>query len=112
MNDNLKFSLHDFSGVPSPDQRLDILQTLLSDIDHSLSSKEIQTLAMATHGFVAADLAALCNEAAMTALRRYIKFGSSDKYAGALSSLLAELSVSVKRDLSSSANGSGNQRRL
>ncbi|KAH7670711.1 P-loop containing nucleoside triphosphate hydrolase protein [Dioscorea alata] len=83
-------------GVPSPDQRLDILQTLLSDIDHSLSSKEIQTLAMATHGFVAADLAALCNEAAMTALRRYIKFGNSDKHAGALSSLLAELSVSVK----------------
>ncbi|KAJ0972843.1 hypothetical protein J5N97_020802 [Dioscorea zingiberensis] len=72
-------------GVPSPDQRLDILQTLLSDIDHSLNRKEIQSLAMATHGFVAADLSALCNEAAITALRRYIKFGSSDKHVGELS---------------------------
>ncbi|KAK1299558.1 hypothetical protein QJS10_CPB13g00883 [Acorus calamus] len=61
-------------GVPSPHQRLDILQTLLHDVDHSLSSAEVLSLASATHGFVGADLAALCNEAAMSALRRYIKF--------------------------------------
>ncbi|XP_008786500.1 calmodulin-interacting protein 111 [Phoenix dactylifera] len=60
-------------GVPSPEQRSDILRTLLSEMDHSLSSTEIESLALATHGFVGADLAALCNEAAMTALRRHIK---------------------------------------
>lgn len=60
-------------GVPSPEQRLDILCTLLSEMDHSLSSTEIESLALATHGFVGADLAALCNEAALTALRHHIK---------------------------------------
>lgn len=60
------------SGVPSPEHRLDILCTLLNEIVHSLSIKEIQSLALGTHGFVGADLSALCNEAAMTALRRYI----------------------------------------
>lgn len=60
------------SGVPSPEHRLDILCTLLNEIVHSLSFKEIQSLALGTHGFVGADLSALCNEAAMTALRRYI----------------------------------------
>ncbi|XP_065009296.1 calmodulin-interacting protein 111-like isoform X1 [Musa acuminata AAA Group] len=59
-------------GVPSPEHRLDILCTLLNEIVHSLSIKEIQSLALGTHGFVGADLSALCNEAAMTALRRYI----------------------------------------
>ncbi|PKU70817.1 calmodulin-interacting protein 111 [Dendrobium catenatum] len=61
-------------GVPSPVQRLDILHTLLNHMDHSLSNSEIESLAFETHGFVGADLAALCNEAAMTALRRLIKF--------------------------------------
>lgn len=59
--------------MPSPEQRSEILRTLLSEVDHSLSSTEIESLALATHGFVGADLAALCNEAAMTALRRHIK---------------------------------------
>ncbi|KAK1571256.1 hypothetical protein Q3G72_014164 [Acer saccharum] len=61
-------------GVPSPVQRLDILHTLLIDSKHSLSDRQIQYLAMATHGFVGADLAALCNEAALVCLRRYSKF--------------------------------------
>ncbi|TXG49137.1 hypothetical protein EZV62_025012 [Acer yangbiense] len=61
-------------GVPSPVQRLDILHTLLIESEHSLSDVQIQHLAMATHGFVGADLAALCNEAALVCLRRYSKF--------------------------------------
>uniref|UniRef100_A0A1D1Y622 Calmodulin-interacting protein 111 n=1 Tax=Anthurium amnicola TaxID=1678845 RepID=A0A1D1Y622_9ARAE len=60
-------------GVPTPDQRLDILSGILNEMQHSISDKEIQSLALATHGFVGADLSALCNEAAMIALRRYIK---------------------------------------
>ncbi|GAB2295622.1 hypothetical protein Dimus_029778 [Dionaea muscipula] len=64
-------------GVPSPDQRLDILLTVLSSMEHSLASQQIQQLATVTHGFVGADLVSLCNEAAMVCLRRYIKPGKS-----------------------------------
>ncbi|KAJ6798888.1 calmodulin-interacting protein 111 [Iris pallida] len=60
-------------GVPSPEQRLDILHILLRRINHSLNATDLQSLASATHGFVGADLAALCNEAAMVALHRHIK---------------------------------------
>ncbi|KAK8284938.1 hypothetical protein V6Z12_D08G192300 [Gossypium hirsutum] len=39
-------------GVPSPKQRLDILRTLLRNMDHCISDMQVQQLAMATHGFV------------------------------------------------------------
>ncbi|GER51923.1 Cam interacting protein 111 [Striga asiatica] len=60
-------------GVPSSQQRYEILLALLNEMEHSLSDKNIQDLAMATHGFVGADLAALCNEAALMRLRQYVK---------------------------------------
>ncbi|CAO2831573.1 unnamed protein product [Amaranthus hypochondriacus] len=66
-------------GVPSPDQRLDILTTILDKMEHSLSSSQIQNLAVVTHGFVGADLAALSNEAAMVCLRRCIQ---AEKFLG------------------------------
>ncbi|KAL6868088.1 hypothetical protein ACP4OV_014933 [Aristida adscensionis] len=70
-------------GVPSPGQRLDILQHLLTGVHHTLTGEELECLAQATHGFVGADLAALCNEAALSALRRYIslKEGSAHQLA-------------------------------
>lgn len=34
---------------------------------------QVQQLAVVTHGFVGADLAALCNEAALVCLKRYVK---------------------------------------
>lgn len=61
-------------GVPSPKQRSDILVTLLSEMDHSISELQIEHLATVSHGFVGADLAALCNEAALICLRRYANF--------------------------------------
>ncbi|KAM3690750.1 hypothetical protein ACJW31_09G143600 [Castanea mollissima] len=64
-------------GVPSPKLRLDILVTLLSEMQHSLLDIQVQHLATVTHGFVGADLAALCNEAALVCLRRYVKFKHS-----------------------------------
>lgn len=63
-----------YAGVPSPKQRLDILRTLLRNMDHCISDMQVQQLATATHGFVGADLASLCNEAALVCLRRYSKF--------------------------------------
>ncbi|XP_076895055.1 calmodulin-interacting protein 111 isoform X2 [Bidens hawaiensis] len=59
-------------GVPSPGQRYEILLTLLSEKEHHLLDTEIHHLAMTTHGFVGADLASLCNEAAFVCLRRCI----------------------------------------
>jgi len=63
-----------YAGVPSPQQRSDILLTLLDEMDHCLSEVQIQHLGTVTHGFVGADLAALCNEAALICLRRYASF--------------------------------------
>lgn len=60
--------------MPSPKQRLDILLTLLGEMEHSLLDVQVEHLAMVTHGYVGADLAALCNEAALVCLRRYVKF--------------------------------------
>ena len=60
------------AGVPSPKQRYDILLAHLSEMEHSLLEMQIQHLATTTHGFVGADLAALCNEAALICLRRNI----------------------------------------
>lgn len=42
------------------------------DIKHCLAEEDIDALAAAAHGFVGADLAAVCDEAAMAALRRII----------------------------------------
>ncbi|KAL3534715.1 hypothetical protein ACH5RR_003176 [Cinchona calisaya] len=64
-------------GVPSPKQRLQILLVLLSEIENSLSELDVQHLATATHGFVGADLAALCNEAALICLRQYVDLSVS-----------------------------------
>ncbi|GBG68646.1 hypothetical protein CBR_g3187 [Chara braunii] len=60
-------------GVPSPASRLEILQALLCRMPHTLTDADCRYLASATHGFVGADLAVLCNEAAISALRRIIK---------------------------------------
>lgn len=63
--------------MPSPKQRLEILLSLLGDMEHSLLDIQVENLAIATHGFVGADLAALCNEAALVCLRRYAKSRNS-----------------------------------
>ncbi|KAK4767202.1 hypothetical protein SAY86_014952 [Trapa natans] len=69
-------------GVPSPKQRQEILLSCLDQMEHTLLDSHIQQLAVSTHGFVGADLAALCNEAAFSCLRRYDKWkkSSEDSY--------------------------------
>lgn len=64
-------------GVPTPSARFEILTARLSSMRHSLAPEDMQELATSTHGFVAADLSALCNEAAMAALRRRVKTGKA-----------------------------------
>ncbi|XP_049369548.1 calmodulin-interacting protein 111 isoform X1 [Solanum verrucosum] len=60
-------------GVPSARQRYEILQALLAEMEHALLDKDVHDLATTTHGFVGADLAALCNEAALNCLREHVE---------------------------------------
>ncbi|NWI89515.1 SPAT5 protein, partial [Pitta sordida] len=57
-------------GIPNAQDRLDILQRLLKKVPHSLTEAELAQLADSAHGYVGADLAALCKEAGLYALRR------------------------------------------
>ncbi|KAI6069520.1 Spermatogenesis-associated protein 5 isoform X1 [Aix galericulata] len=57
-------------GIPNAQDRLDILQKILKKVPHSLAAAELVQLADSTHGYVGADLAALCKEAGLYALRR------------------------------------------
>lgn len=59
-------------GVPKAQDRLDILQKLLRRIPHLLSKAELLQVANSTHGYVGADLKALCNEAGEHDLSWYI----------------------------------------
>ncbi|XP_036618512.1 ATPase family protein 2 homolog [Trichosurus vulpecula] len=57
-------------GVPNAQDRLDILQKLLREVPHDLREAELVQLANSAHGYVGADLKALCNEAGLHAWRR------------------------------------------
>lgn len=59
-------------GVPTQEVRHDVLESRLAHFNHALTPKQIEELAAQSHGFVAADLSALCREAAMNALRRNV----------------------------------------
>lgn len=50
-------------GVPSAAERADILQKQLNFIPCSATAEEVTQLADAAHGYVGADLAAVCKEA-------------------------------------------------
>ncbi|XP_047208847.1 ATPase family protein 2 homolog isoform X2 [Girardinichthys multiradiatus] len=57
-------------GVPGSAERADILQKLLGLVRCSATTKELMQLADVAHGYVGADLAAVCKEAGLHALRR------------------------------------------
>lgn len=58
-------------GVPDRDDRVEILQIHVRNMPLA-DDVNLEDLANRTHGFVGADIAALCKEAAMKALRRYL----------------------------------------
>uniref|UniRef100_A0A3Q3AHF4 vesicle-fusing ATPase n=1 Tax=Kryptolebias marmoratus TaxID=37003 RepID=A0A3Q3AHF4_KRYMA len=57
-------------GVPSSAERADILQKQLSSVPCGATEQELTQLADGAHGYVGADLAAVCKEAGLHALRR------------------------------------------
>lgn len=57
-------------GIPNAAGRREILSILLQQMPHSLTEEEISTVASITHGYVGADMSALCQEAALKVLKR------------------------------------------
>jgi SpoVK/Ycf46/Vps4 family AAA+-type ATPase len=57
-------------GAPSPAARRSMLHSLLSRMSHDISERQVHDVADSLHGFVAADIAAVCQEAALIVLRR------------------------------------------
>lgn len=60
-------------GVPTPQERLEILQALLGEEPHSVAQQDLKTVADSAHGFVGADLAALLTKAVTMATRENSK---------------------------------------
>lgn len=56
--------------VPNAHKRLEILKIILSSIRHSLTSDQVFQLSSQAHGYVGADLSAVCKEASLSAFRR------------------------------------------
>ena len=50
-------------SVPNVDARSDILTKILRNFNHAMSEEDVTTVARAAHGFVGADLQALCSHA-------------------------------------------------
>jgi AAA family ATPase len=57
-------------GIPSNSDRARILNKILRKMPHSLSKEDVDEIASVTHGFVGADLQALCREAGLNCLHR------------------------------------------
>ncbi|XP_067898747.1 ATPase family gene 2 protein homolog A isoform X2 [Heterodontus francisci] len=57
-------------GIPNAEDRADILKKFLKNVPTLLTEVELTQLADGAHGYVGADLAAVCQEAGLHALRR------------------------------------------
>lgn len=62
-------------GIPDVEGRLDILKLQLGNMPHSLNEQDIQDLAAKTHGYVGADITALCRDSVMSAIQRGLAAG-------------------------------------
>lgn len=58
--------------IPSASARVDILRACLATYPHDFTDKQLQELADTMHGYVGADIASVCREAAFAALQRIV----------------------------------------
>ncbi|KAF5096077.1 hypothetical protein D0Z00_002908 [Geotrichum galactomycetum] len=90
-------------GIPDAEGRLDILRLMLRDMPHELTEENIVELAGKTHGYVGADLAALCRDAVMAAIQRGLAAGTpEDELAVATSDVdraLVDIRPSAMREI-------------
>lgn len=73
-----RFDVELLVGIPSAAARCDILATCLRRYPHALSRADIDAIGDITHGFVGADLASLCQEAALACVRRSVAAAGAD----------------------------------
>ncbi|XP_036407690.1 ATPase family protein 2 homolog [Megalops cyprinoides] len=59
-------------GVPGAAERVEILQKQLSSVPCEVTPEQVAALADSAHGYVGADLAAVCKEAGLHALKRVL----------------------------------------
>jgi len=86
--------------VPSLPDRLDILKVVCEDMQRvGLSKQELDELAEHTHGYVGADLVALCREAGLRAVRRARRGAELQVGFIDFKEALAEVSPSCLRDV-------------
>ena len=57
-------------GLPDVSNRLDILEKMLKKIPHEVTIEQLKDINAAAHGYVGADLAALCREAGLLSIKR------------------------------------------
>ncbi|KAF9917294.1 spermatogenesis associated protein 5 [Lobosporangium transversale] len=65
-------------GIPNASARNEILTALLKKIPNNLTAAQIEHLASISHGYVGADLAAVCREAGLKTINRVLSSGKSD----------------------------------
>ncbi|KAI7869442.1 P-loop containing nucleoside triphosphate hydrolase protein [Spinellus fusiger] len=57
-------------GIPNSNGRLSILTKLVQPTPHSLTHQDLESLASRSHGYVGADLVAVCREAGLRCIKR------------------------------------------
>ncbi|XP_077984116.1 ATPase family gene 2 protein homolog A-like [Glandiceps talaboti] len=57
-------------GIPNAKDRKDILEKQLVNMPHNLNGEDVEKISDSCHGYVGADLSALCKEAALHAFKR------------------------------------------
>ncbi|XP_078602105.1 ATPase family gene 2 protein homolog A-like [Branchiostoma floridae x Branchiostoma japonicum] len=82
--------------IPNAVQRADILSCLLRKMPHNLSPEDITRIADSAHGYVGADLTAVCKEAGLHAFKRYTKRGKADQTSASDGSLAQTVQVSME----------------
>ncbi|KAI8051985.1 P-loop containing nucleoside triphosphate hydrolase protein [Syncephalis plumigaleata] len=90
-------------GIPNAEARFGILTALLRETPHKATVEELRKLAAITHGYVGADLAAVCREAGLKAIQRTIHQGNDEQslviQLNDLESAVAETRPSAMREI-------------
>lgn len=60
-------------GIPNARDREDIMKTLLKTVPHSVTMEDLTRFADNAHGYVGADLAAVCKEAGLLSFKRWLE---------------------------------------
>uniref|UniRef100_H2ZNI4 AAA+ ATPase domain-containing protein n=1 Tax=Ciona savignyi TaxID=51511 RepID=H2ZNI4_CIOSA len=86
-------------GIPSSSDRAEILGKLLEGMQHNISASEMDKLADQAHGYVGADLHAVCGEAGLSAVKHCAEDGDVIITADDVAHGLKQVPPSAMREL-------------